>query len=436
MKTREVSARTNERWKFGVVLGLVLVSGSALAQQQAPRAQAPAPATATAQPTGRLVRIPVNPSDPVAVINGEVITRQQLSDECVARKGEEILETLIARRLIEQAMRANKLDISPEEIDAEIDRIAMSMAGVTREQWLRTLAKERNISPAQYARDIIYPSLALRKLAEPRVQVTDQDLKDALDAQFGEQLVYRVIMTRSLDHAKQIWAELKENPGGFEHIARNDPRSIDQATRAEGGRPINGPLQRHSYPREVSDQIFQQLVDGDPMDNDPDHKPKDGDLSGPIQVSEEAYILVKREGLIEARKYDPKNPELAKQMKNAIQESKIQQHMEAVYTELLRTSAIENKLTGTSKAPNREIEKAATTLPTRDGEIKRMSQRADEKLQEQLKKKVGPEATGPSPVQTKLPAPAGVDPQDVKARQELKSALAPESGEAAPAPKK
>ncbi|HEU5118983.1 MAG TPA: SurA N-terminal domain-containing protein [Isosphaeraceae bacterium] len=432
MKTREVSARTNERWKLGVVLGLVLVSGSALAQQQAPQAQAPA----TAQPTGRLVRIPVNPSDPVAVINGEIITRQQLSDECVARKGEEILETLIARRLIEQAMRANKMDITPEEIDAEIDRIAMSMAGVTREQWLRTLAKERNISPAQYARDIIYPSLALRKLAEPRVQVTEQDLKDALDAQFGEQLVYRVIMTRSLDHAKQIWAELKENPGGFEHTARNDPRSIDQATRAEGGRPINGPLQRHSYPREVSDQIFQQLVDGDPMDNDPDHKPKDGDLSGPIQVSEEAYILVKREGLIEARKYDPKNPELVKQMKDAILESKIQQHMEAVYTELLRTSAIENKLTGTSKAPNREIEQAASSLPTKDGEVKLMSQRADAKLQEQLKKKVGPEATGPSPVQTKLPAPAGVDPQDVKARQELKKALTPKTGEAAPAPKK
>ena len=316
------------------------------------------------------MRIPVNPTDPVAVVNGEVITRQQLSDECVARKGEEILETLIARRLIDQAMRANKLEITPEEIDGEIDRIAMSMAGVTREQWLRTLAKERNISPAQYARDIIYPSLALRKLAEPRVQVTEQDLKDALDAQFGDQLVYRVIMTRSLDHAKQFWAELKENPGGFEHFATNDPRSIDQATKAEGGRPINGPLQSHSYPREVSDQIFQQLVDGDPKDNDPDHKPKDGDLSGPIQVSEEAYILVKREGLIEAREYDPKNPELVKQMQDAILESKIQQHMEAVYTEMLRTSAIENKLTGTSKAPNREIQQAATTLPTKDGEMK------------------------------------------------------------------
>lgn len=434
MKTREVCVRLNQRWKLGVAIGLTLVCGSALAQQPAAPGQAPA----TAQPTGRLVRIPVNPSDPVAVVNGEVITRQQLSDECVARKGEEILETLIARRLIDQSMRANKMAITSEEIDAEIDRIAMSMAGVTREQWLRTLSKERNISPAQYARDIIYPSLALRKLAEPRVQVTPQDLSDALEAQFGDRLVYRVIMTRSLDHAKQLWAELKKNPGGFEHLAMNDPRSIDQATKAEGGRPVNGPLQRHSYPREVSDQIFQQLVDGDPKDNDPDHKPKDGELSGPIQVSEEAYVLVKREGLIEARKYDPKDPALVKQMRDAILESKIQQHMEAVYGEMLRTSAIDNKLTGTSKAPNREIEKAVTTLPTKDGEVKLMSQRADEKLQEQLKTKVGPEATGPSPVQADLPAPVGVDPEDVQARQQLKKTLTPEAkpaGSPAPASK-
>src|SRR5689334_1201626 len=37
-----------------------------------------------------MVRVPVKPSDPVAHVNGEVITRQQLADECVARKGEEI----------------------------------------------------------------------------------------------------------------------------------------------------------------------------------------------------------------------------------------------------------------------------------------------------------------------------------------------------------
>lgn len=430
--TRKVDfIRQFRRWALGLTLATALTSGSVLAQQPAPAA---GPASSH-QPVGRIVRVPVNPGDPVAVVNGEAITRQQLADECVARKGEEILETLIARRLIEQAMKANKMEITPQEIDAEIDRIAMSMAGVTREQWLRTLAKERNISPAQYARDIIYPALALRKLAQPRVQVSDADLKEAFEAQFGDRLVYRILMTRSLDHAKQMWELVKKNPAGFETYARNDPRSIDQATKAEGGRPINGPLQRHAYPRDISDKIFQQLVDGDPKDTDPTHKPKDGDISGPIQVSEDAYVIVKREGLIPSTPYDDKDPKLVEQMKQHIFESKVQQHMEAVYTEMLRASAVENMLTGTHKAPNQDIQQAATNLPTKDGQVKLMSNRAQEQLQDKLKKQVGPEATAPAPTQTKLPAPAGVDPKDVKALQQLKKTPAPPSTNT-PTPKK
>src|SRR5690349_5393710 len=50
-----------------------------------------APAQERPAETPRLVptEIPVNPTDPIAIVNNEVITRRQLSDECVARKGQE-----------------------------------------------------------------------------------------------------------------------------------------------------------------------------------------------------------------------------------------------------------------------------------------------------------------------------------------------------------
>src|SRR5260370_22905030 len=83
-------------------------------------------------PRLELKAIPVNPTDPIAIINNEVITRMQLADECVARKGEEILETLIARKLIEQALRAQKLEVTANEINQEIDNVAMRMAGIGR----------------------------------------------------------------------------------------------------------------------------------------------------------------------------------------------------------------------------------------------------------------------------------------------------------------
>ena len=188
---------------------------------------AAAPATAKAQaqagPRGvpylKMEAIPVNPTDPIAVINGEPITRAQLADECVARKGEEILDTLIARKLIDQALRANKLEITAAEIDQEIDNVAQKVAGLGREAWLRTLDKERGISPIQYAKDIIYPALALRKLAGPRVQVTQVDAQNAFEAQYGDKLRCRMIMVDKLQAAKEIWEELRKNPAGFEKIA-------------------------------------------------------------------------------------------------------------------------------------------------------------------------------------------------------------------------
>ena len=259
-----------------------------------------------AVPKLEMKALPVNPTDAIATINGEVITRQQLADECVARKGEEILETLIARRLIEQAMKAKNLEVTPAEVDQEIDRVAMQTAGVGREAWLRTLAKERGISPIQYARDIIYPALALRKLAAPRVQVTEKDLTESFESQYGAKIRCRIIMVDKLRTAQEIWEELKKNPAGFEKLAQE--RSIDIGSRSLGGL-LAEPISRHAYPRNVSSAAFAQLVDGDPNDKDPNHKPKDGDFTGPIQVTESSWVIMMREGLIEAQTGEPEGRE-------------------------------------------------------------------------------------------------------------------------------
>src|SRR4051794_16946718 len=118
----------------GRKVAFCLVAASAVGALATLPAQAQRPGRATATPPQppakadqigdgpRLqeVRVPTNTTDPIAVVNGEIITRQQLADECVARKGQEILDTLIARRLIEQAMRSKKIEVTAAEIDSEI----------------------------------------------------------------------------------------------------------------------------------------------------------------------------------------------------------------------------------------------------------------------------------------------------------------------------
>lgn len=348
-----------------LVVGASLV-GPAAAQQggrkpAAPGREAAKPASAPA-PTPVLVakKHLVNPTDPIAVVNGESISRQDLADECVALKGEEVLEAMIGRKLIAQAIRARKIEVSPEEIDAEIERVAQNIAGVSREKWLATLDKERKISPARYAREIIQPTLALKKLAGPLVTVSDKDLTDAFEAQFGERLKCRMIMLNSLPIAKQVWEELKGNPNLFEKLAQD--KSVDPDTRSLGG-VLREPVPRHGYPREVFDKVFAQLVDVDPKvkPDTPDYeklRPKDGDISGIIQVSEGMWAIFKREGLIPAQPYDPKNEELAKQMRSSIYEAKVQEKIAELYQDMMRQAQIENLLTGQIKSRGVEEAKA------------------------------------------------------------------------------
>jgi parvulin-like peptidyl-prolyl isomerase len=357
-------------WLLGIAVAGLVATGPAQAQQQrrslfgGAQTAAPKPDDNPAGDTPQSIRldqinvpgvkvtaIPVNPTDPIAIVNDQVITRQQLSDECVARRGKEILDTLINRVLIEQALKRAKQEVKAAEIDQEIENVARRF-GIGREAWLRTLDKERGISPVQYARDIIYPALALRKLCTGRVAVTPRDLQEAFDSQYGDKLRCRMIMVDKLAKAQDIWERLRKNPGGFEKIAQDE--SMDAGSRSLGGQ-LAEPITRHAYPRNVADAAFRQLVDGDPGDKDPTHKPKSGDFTGPIQAAESVWVILRRDAIIPATEgVSLKDERIKKQTYEMIYEVKLKETMGIVFQELVKMSAISNRLVGTEKLANEE----------------------------------------------------------------------------------
>lgn len=386
-----------------VAVGLGLGVAEARQQQQKPGDDGvPGNARGPAGPIPQLsIRaVPANPSDPIAVVNGEVISRGKLADECVSRHGLEVLETLIMRSLLDQAIKAKNLSVSAAEVDAEIDRNA-ARSGIDREAFLRALAKERNLSPRQYAEYIAFPGVALRKLAEPRVQVTDEDVSKAFEAYFGEKLVVRMILVDTLAKAKDVWNKVRENPGGFAKLAQDISMDTDSA-------PIGGllaqPIGRHAEPLQVSDAAFAQLVDGDPDDTDPSHKPKDGDFTGPIQVNETAWVIFQREEVKPSQEVDRSDPTIVAQMKAQIHEAKVQAEMQSVMEELFLQSSVENHLTGQVKhsgskqaeASVRDEEVSRARMSRPDQEIP--DSKAVEKLRAYEQRKGDPDAEIERPV--------------------------------------
>jgi hypothetical protein len=70
------------------------------------------------------------------------------------------------------------------------------------------------------------------------------------------------------------------------------------------------------------------------------------------------WAIFKREGLIPAQPYDPKNEELAKQMKASIHEAKVQEKIGELYQDMMKQAHIENMLTGQIKQRGAEEPKA------------------------------------------------------------------------------
>ena len=121
--------------------------------------------------------------DVVAAVNGHSISRDELAVECRIHYGKEVLESMVNKYLILSECRQMGITISRREVDEEIEQMAKSFS-LPVEQWMKLLEQERGIKPEQYANDIIWPSLALRKLAGERLRVTpegtDRSLRDGI----------------------------------------------------------------------------------------------------------------------------------------------------------------------------------------------------------------------------------------------------------------
>ncbi len=215
---------------------------AAAAPRNAPAANAPPPSSSSPQSTVA----PLGGGDPtpkpeiVAVVNGEKIVRNDLAREALRHYGNETLETMLNKYLIVDQCELKHITVSSQEVSDEIQRMAERF-GLSTDAWLKMLKEERNITPIQYARDIVWPSLALRKLADARLQVTDEELQQAYETQFGSQVQVRLIALSSLEKAREILATALKSPDEFGNLAKQYSEDVNSAS-VKGLVP---PIRRH-----------------------------------------------------------------------------------------------------------------------------------------------------------------------------------------------
>lgn len=110
-----------------------------------------------------------------ATVNGQPISRLAVINELEKQSGQPVLDSLITRILVQQAAKEKKIEISNDEIQAEIDRITAEFK--EQGQDLNALLEAQGLSQEKF-RDEVKIQLIVTKLLGDEAKVTDEEFNE------------------------------------------------------------------------------------------------------------------------------------------------------------------------------------------------------------------------------------------------------------------
>ncbi|TWU04541.1 peptidylprolyl isomerase [Stieleria varia] len=256
----------------------------------------------------------------VAVVNAEPITQKMLADASVTRYGKDVLDNVINRQLIMQACNEKGLQVSEQEVAEEINRIAAKFK-LTTPDYLKLLDEERDITPGRYAREIIWPMLALRKLVAGQVEPTQQEFNEAYLAQFGEAVKCRMIMVADKTKADSLHREAVANPAGFGNLAKMN--SEDETSASVGG--LIPPIRRYTGDSRLEEAAFAL---------------KDNEVSPLIQIADQWMFLQAVRRIPAATPPTNEMPAIREQIVDRIRDQKIRGAAGELFAKLQRDANV------------------------------------------------------------------------------------------------
>jgi hypothetical protein len=204
------------------------------------------------------------PSDysqrPVAYIYGNImISREELGEYLIAREGAERLESLVNKKIIEHACQAHGIVVTSAEIDRELQQ-EMDSLGVKQKDFEEKVLKQYRKTLYEWREDVIRPKIAMNKLCRDQVQVTDEDLRNAFEAHYGEKIKCRMIVFPKGEEKNVMTAypKLRDSDEEFTRAAKQ--QAIPSLAARAGEAPEFG---RHTTGSEVLEQAAFSLRPGE-----------------------------------------------------------------------------------------------------------------------------------------------------------------------------
>lgn len=185
------------------------------------------------------------PEGAVATVNGEPISREAWLEIMTEVAGDRVLDVMIRRKIVEQAARRQGIEVTDAELQSIIDRQAAEIGGMNE---LVNRLSQMGETLEDY-RDRLYTETLLRKMVEPQVTVSEEEVEQFFREKYGRKARVQVIVTATRADAENL---LKRARAGEDFAALAEENSIDPVTvRNNGYLPL--PLSEGMWPKSVGE---------------------------------------------------------------------------------------------------------------------------------------------------------------------------------------
>lgn len=185
--------------------------------------------------------------DVVAIVNGQKITRQDLSNLLIDTYGEDALEVLIRRSLIYQEAEKEGINVTATEVEQKLKKLVSTeiedLMRINRIKDKADLEKELAKVGASFEqleekllkkmRKQAEVEILAEKIMTKTIAITEEDLQKAYDLEYGEKIEASQIVFKSRRDAEEALKKLRAG-ADFETLAKNE--SIDRASAIKGGK--------------------------------------------------------------------------------------------------------------------------------------------------------------------------------------------------------
>lgn len=292
-----------------------------------------------------------NQSEAVAYVDGEEITKEELSDRLIALYGENVLNQLIVNKMIEIDAKKQGIEVTDDELNEELDQYYNMYGG---EENFTSFLEMGGFEIDDFKEDV-KRSLLLDRILEERIEITEEEMKEYFEEnkeQFDqeEQVEASHILVEDRETAYKVINKLN-NGEDFAELAAE--YSIDENTKNNGGEL--GYFGKGEMVIEFEEEVFAMEVNT---------------ISKPVETQYGFHIIKKTDH----KPYKEANfEEVKEEVKQALLEQKKDAEYQEWVQEKMKEFKVENKLSNNpifsnNADPDESGETEETDQETQDSE--------------------------------------------------------------------